>query len=109
MKSARTAKVPMHTLPNVVALGMYLFSNKQEQKRAQEKKYHTHLPSAPRRLRHPVAVAANLPKPHLTKETVAGAGAGSPTTRWAEREVAAPYPWGYRMHETTIGEATSVS
>jgi hypothetical protein len=66
----------MHTLPNVVALGMYLFSNKQEQKRAQEKKYHTHLPSAPRRLRHPVAVAANLPKPHLTKEGDRGRGGG---------------------------------
>jgi hypothetical protein len=32
----------MHTPPNAVAVGMYLFSNKQEQKRAQEK-----IPHAP--------------------------------------------------------------
>jgi hypothetical protein len=31
MKSARTVKASMHTPPNAAAVGMYVFSNKQDQ------------------------------------------------------------------------------
>lgn len=56
-------------------------------------------------MRHPTA-AADLPKPHLAKETAAGAGAGGPAARWVETAAA---PAGHRMQESAMGVATSVA
>jgi hypothetical protein len=53
-------------------------------------------------MRHPAVAPADLPKPHLAKET----GAGSPAAGRAETPMA---PAGHRMQDSAIGEATYVS
>jgi hypothetical protein len=74
---------------------------------AGEKKPHAPPCGATASMRHPLAAAADLPKPHLAKETTAEAGAGGPAARRAETEAAATV--GHRMHESAICEANSVS
>jgi hypothetical protein len=88
-------------------------SNKSRNERRRKKNPHAPPCGATASMRHPpaaaVAAAAELPKPHLAKETTAEAEAeaGGPAVRRAETEAAAPV--GHRMHESVICEANSVS